>query len=616
MRIIFRLNWAILLAGMLIFPQGYSFAQGSPSAEGHFQGVGQTDLVGKSSAHPDDSPDAVFSLRIAPQPGAASISVIEIRPVGGSRGLWSSTKARGASFLGVATAKEPSLLLNPHEGPMNLGRDTAQDLVLYVTDDGTFNDSKRQFQIRVINVDGTSFTVPVQNQVSQEPTAPLPAAGPVPVRMTAVLKGISNYDAVGPGKTITGDDKADGLFVLSVQAKDKEITGIEIRNTDGTSSLWDTIPGSHNPAVGVASVDDPVRLLNKKDSSVAIPVRGLTNLNLYVADNGSIAANNTHYRVAVTFKDGEIAWTPVQTVEAPAGEGRTGATAQATNKVNFQGSWLGYVSTDAVGPYPGLKPDNKPDAVFGLEIEVSPKNYITGIEINDLSGTGPKWGTAGTATGAWGLGVAYQTAPTALLNKPDGSVRIPIDKRVKFYLYAADPGDLSKIYRSLWIIVHFADGTAYRQSVLPQGMTSSVVPGVGEVAAPKAVKNCEFRGFIADLVNASARPGKDGYLDGTFILKLEVDNKRLEKVEISGSDGIVRWSSNPKPPVMFLGVALYPKIFKLVNEKPGPMNVPVSGRRTLYLYAADNGMLSDPKTRLTVTITFTDKTQVTKEVIK
>ena len=133
-------------------------------------------------------------------------------------------------------------------------------------------------------------------------------------------------------RTVKGDDKADGLFVLSVQARDKEITGIEIRNTDGTSSVWDTIPGSRNPTIGAASVDDPVRLLNKRDSSVAIPVRDRVDLNLYVADNGSIEAGKTHYRVAITFRDGEIAWTPVQAAEAPVGDGRVSESSPRTHK--------------------------------------------------------------------------------------------------------------------------------------------------------------------------------------------------------------------------------------------------------------------------------------------
>ena len=99
-------------------------------------------------------------------------------------------------------------------------------------------------------------------------------------------------------------------------------------------------------------------------------------------------------------------------------------------------------------------------------------------------------------------------------------------------------------------------------------------------------------------------------------MKLEVEEKKLARLDVSGSDGVIRWSSEPKSPVMFLGVALYPRIHTLVNEKAGPLHLPVSGKKTLYLYAADNGLLSDPKSRLTVTLTFTDKSTMSTEVIK
>jgi hypothetical protein len=46
------------------------------------------------------------------------------------------------------------------------------------------------------------------------------------------------------------------------------------------------------------------------------------------------------------------------------------------------------------------------------------------------------------------------------------------------------------------------------------------------------------------------------------------------------------------------------------------MQVPLSGRRTIYLYAADNGMLSDPKATLLVTVTFSDKSSLNAEITK
>ena len=59
-----------------------------------------------------------------------------------------------------------------------------------------------------------------------------------------------------------------------------------------------------------------------------------------------------------------------------------------------------------------------------------------------------------------------------------------------------------------------------------------------------------------------------------------------------------------------------PKIYNLVNEKGGLMQIQLLGRRTIYMYAADNGMLSDPKAALSVTVTFTDKSSLSAEIIK
>jgi hypothetical protein len=606
----------ILIAAMLLSVAGPAGAQTPSAGEAVFFGLKKSDRVGKVSAKPDGKPDAVFSLNLDPWPGAGKITEIEVRALSGASGLWHTIpgKALGASYLGVTKVKTPATIINKTPGTLNLNAEERNDLLLFVTGDASFANHDRQYQITVKYADGTTRVVPVRNEITPAAEDVTAKSSEVAVRMSAVLKGISNYDAVGPTKKIGGDDKADGLFELKVEAPNKEITGIEIRNVDGTPGVWDTVAGSKAGAIGVALTSDPTTLLNNPDSSVAIQVKDRVQLNLYVADNGGIAGGQTNYRISVKFRDGEIAWCPAQKETKP-------QPSSAMKKVNYQATWLGFVPRegvgpyDAVGPYPGTKPDGKPDAVFGLDIEVEPRTKITGIEIQNASGSS-RWGTTGTSPDAWGLAVAQQIAPTALLNKADGSINIPLDGRAQFYIYAADPGDLATTAQNYWMIVHLADGSSYKQAIIPKA--TSVVPGVPVQTGPeraKGIVNCEFRGFIADLVSPT-RPGKDGYFDGTFILKLEVENKKLAKVEISSNDGTVRWSSDPKPPVMFLGVALYPNIYKLINERGGLLNTPISGRRTLYLYAADNGMLSDPRARLSVTITFTDKTSLSTEVIK
>jgi hypothetical protein len=607
----------LLIAGTFFALPAWIYAQSPPQGQCVFLGVKKSDRVGKTSAQPDGKPDAVFSVELtsaAATPRIVAVQIIASSPPG----FWSSdSKTPGAAYIGVARAKNPETIMNPRGGPLSLNPRKDRQLLLFISDDGESFPTERRLELRVTQSDGTSWTVPVVMGAS--PPGPLsPAAetqpGDYAVRMSGVLKGISNYDAVNPSKKVGRDNKGDGLFQLTVTARSKQISAVEIRNVDGVKSVWDTVPDSSNGLVGVALTSEPVRLLNNPDGSVAVKIQGKTDLNLYVADNGSIADGKTSYRINVTFSDGEIAWCQVQSPLAKSEPAEKKPVAPVAGP-HFLGMWLGFLPYDAVGKYSEMKSDGVPDAVFLLDMEVATKDFITGIEINSMDGSTPRWATGG-GQGKWGLGVALKSAPGGLLNRKDGSVRIPIDERTQFYLYAADPGDLPITAHKLRLIVHLADGTSYQQMMrMPPATTSTVAPGPEEASRAIGILTCEFSGFIADLVNASTRPGKDGYLDGTFIMKVKVDDKKLLKVDILSADGAVRWSTDPKAPTIFLGVASYPAIYKLINQKSGPLQLPISGRRTLYLYAADNGMLSDPKVRLMVTVTFSDKTTLSTEVI-
>ena len=606
----------LAVASMAFAPSTVSYAQSPAIAEAYLVGVKKSDRVGKDQAYPDGKPDAVFALSFQEVPAGQKITEIEIRTIAGPKGVWNTKGKRPATgFVGIADARSPSVILNQPGKPLKLDPKELRSLLLFVTEDGHFEDKNRKYTVTVTRSDGSASTIPVRLEPATAREAEPSAPGAFPVRMSALLKGISDYDAVNPGKTVGGDDKADGLFVLTVEATDRDIVAIQIRNVDGTASAWDTVPSSKNGAVGVALVSDPISLVNSKDGSVRIKVKDKVDLNLYVADNGSIQEGRTNYRVAVTFSDGQVAWCPAKK-GLPKREDRETKPAEQA-QVNFLGTWLGTVSTDAVGKYPGLKPDGTGDAQFGLDIEVTPKNTIRGIEIQNLIDPGQRWGTTGTTAGAWGLGVAYQSAPRSILNRPDGSINIPIYGREQFLLYAADPEDFAKESGNLRLVVHMGDGSSYQQLIRrPPATTPSVVPQTGDLTKAQGLLTCEFRGFIADIVNQSTKPGKDGYLDGTFIAKIRETEKKIAAIEISGPDGVVRWSSQPRSPAMFLGVAMYPKVYNLVNLKGGPLDIAVAGRRTLYLYAADNGMLADPNSILRIIVTFTDKSQISTEVIK
>ncbi len=617
----FKLNKIVLLCvivGVFCCSSSALTAENEPSGVSSFLGVKKMDRVGKSKPQPDGVPDAVFSMSFSTPLADKKIEEIEIKSSNPSKMWTSNIGETNSDFLGVALAKSPSDILNRKEGELKSRTLNDQNLLFFVTDDGLFSKESRNYQIRVVFTDGEVFSSKVIEDSTPTAAPGTSSQGVYPVRMSAFLKGISNYDAVGPDKKIEGDNKPDGLFVLTLETKDREITAIEIKNIEGETASWDTIPNSGNPPIGVALTSDPTKLVNELDGSVKIRVKDKIDLNLYIADKGVVERGKTDFRINVAFSDGQIYWARVEKVsDVDKGSPEPSGSETSKNQVNFLGEWLGFFPTDAVGPYPEIKPDGKPDAVFGLDIDVNPKNTITGVEINSVTGIARKWGTSGTSPGAWGLAVAYQRAPTALLNKPDGSISIPIDGRTQFYIYASDPGDLAKTNQELRIIVRLGDGSYYQQMVKKAlATTSTVAPETESRPKAKGLITCEFRGFIADLVNNSTHPGKDGYLDGTFIVKLQVEDKKLLRVDVTGPDGSIQWSSDPKAPVMFLGVALYPKIYQLINVKPGPLSVPVTGRRTIYLYAADNGLLSDPKSRLTVTAFFTDKTSLSADVVK
>ncbi len=607
----------LLVLGILVEPSVRSYAQTRSRGECVLIGPKRSDRVGKAAARPDSKPDVVFSLTLRPTASEREITDLEIRATSGPPGIWKAGRGvPGVGYIGVARATRPSDIINRDGAKLSINPHMDKNLLLFVTDDGKFSRKDRAYHVKALHSDGTSWTIPVQIGSVQAAVAPPTVSGTYPVRMSAFVKGMSRYDAVSSDEKITGDDKADGRFVLTVQADQREITAIEIRSVGGRVSRWDTVPGSGNPAIGVSLVSDPTRLLNNRDGTVNVRIKGRLDLNLFVADNGSISKGETDFRVTLTFADGGVSWCRVQKSDIT-GSVADRPTDRSGPRVNFLGTWLGYVSTDAVGKYSGVKPDSEADAVFGLDIEVTPKTEMKGIEISNLSGTGTRWATGKVTTGAWGLGVAHQSGPVTLLNKPDGSVTIPVGKRAQFYLYAADPGGLSRSVNRLRIVIHLADGSSYQQALRrPLASTSTVAPGTGDPQRAMGLITCEFRGFIADLANTSTRPGKDGYLDGTFILKLKVDKKQMAKVDVKDATGAIRWSSLGRAPAMFLGVAMYPKIYDLANPKGGMVKIPVSGRRTFYLYAADNGLLSDPNSRLTATVTFTDKTTLSTDVIK
>ena len=93
------------------------------------------------------------------------------------------------------------------------------------------------------------------------------------------------------------------MFAITLRARGT-IEWIQVRNTDGQFSVWDTRPETGNWALGVTRYDKTV--LNKIDGSVRFNVSDRIDLYLLVADNGSLKAGKTNYQVRIRFTDERI----------------------------------------------------------------------------------------------------------------------------------------------------------------------------------------------------------------------------------------------------------------------------------------------------------------------
>lgn len=119
-------------------------------------------------------------------------------------------------------------------------------------------------------------------------------------------------DLVGPAETIKGDGRPDAELGLIIRgAAGRTVTAIEVRNTSGQYSVWDTTPANGMWAVGVVRVGASGG--QRQDSRLSMPLtKDEERLLLMVCDNGSFKGGRTNYRVRVIFADGATCSCTVQ----------------------------------------------------------------------------------------------------------------------------------------------------------------------------------------------------------------------------------------------------------------------------------------------------------------
>ena len=118
-----------------------------------------------------------------------------------------------------------------------------------------------------------------------------------------LLTASSDRDLVGRNETFRGNGKYDAVFQAQFSAPNRTVTAVEVSNTNGLRSVWDTRP---NNRLWLGGVVVGGRTMNRPDGSVNFKLgSGQNTLDFFVEDNGSIRGGKTNYRMTIFFASGE-----------------------------------------------------------------------------------------------------------------------------------------------------------------------------------------------------------------------------------------------------------------------------------------------------------------------
>lgn len=128
---------------------------------------------------------------------------------------------------------------------------------------------------------------------------------------TLTLKKIKGFgDFVGRNETLQGDGSPDSQLRLEIQAADKTITGISLRETDTKNAVWDTTPGNDTWLIAVTKKNKPV---SQPDGTLKYVLgAGNEKLDLWLADNHVLATGKKELELVLSFDNNESLIIPLK----------------------------------------------------------------------------------------------------------------------------------------------------------------------------------------------------------------------------------------------------------------------------------------------------------------
>ena len=557
-----------------------------------FKGT-ETDLLGmKETLKPDGKPDAHFVVSLK---GAGAITGVELKAIGTDR-AWDTISGNEKWGMIVRDGKGEDITtaLGSFSTKPFLAFIT---LHLYVADDGTAFSEKREYEVSVSFMDGSTVTakttVPGMPDIFK-PEEAEKAELPESEELSAVLLGIGDKDIVGKSEKINGDGVRDAHFKTRFNTV-SVVEEISIRNVDGTSSTWDTVPGNGTWAIAVYTDG---KLQNREDGSVKFAVEGDTTLDLWVADNGSIAAGATRYEVIVKFNDGTVLRKVAERQEVAK---------TAVDKGILSAVLIEPTRGDLTSRSEALKGDGKPDWKIALELVAEGKiiNFI--VRGNDGAS---EWDTI-PGNGKWL--VAVMDSLGNVLNESNGSISLNVSGKKEFDLWLTDNGTITEGDVKYKVLVVMSDGSILEKDVVRdedgKKVSKAGIPSDRAQVSDKIRATYRGKGPMNYLKKAevsSLLASADANPDAHVLLKLSNTKGTIKSITVKAKDGKSGiWDTIPGNGIWNI-VVTRAASGGILSNTDGSFNMEVEGDTELHLWLADNGNFGVAPEKFEVYLAFED----------
>ncbi|WP_213698626.1 hypothetical protein [Acetomicrobium sp.] len=557
-----------------------------------FKGT-ETDLLGmKETFKPDGKPDAHFVVSLK---GVGAITGVELKAIGTDR-AWDTNPGNEKWGMIVRDGKGEDI--TTASGSFSTKPFFAfLTLHLYVADDGTAFSEKREYEVSVSFMDGSDVTakttVPGMPDIFK-PEEAEKVELPESEELSAVLLGIGDKDVVGKSEKIKGDGVRDAHFKTRFNTV-SVVEEISIRNVDGTSSTWDTVPGNGTWAIAVYTDG---KLRNREDGSVKFAVEGDTTLDLWVADNGSIAAGATRYEVIVKFNDGTVLRKVAERQEVAK---------TAVDKGILSAVLIEPTRGDLTSRSEALRGDGKPDWKIALEMVAEGRiiNFI--VRGNDGAS---EWDTI-PGNGKWL--VAVMDSLGNVLNESNGSISLNVSGKKEFDLWLTDNGTITEGDVKYKVLVVMSDGSILEKDVVraKEGKEVSKAGMPSDRAQVSDKIRATYRGkgpmnYLKKAEVSSLLASADANPDAHVLLKLINIKGTIESITVKAKDGKSgTWDTIPGNGVWNI-VVTRAASGGILSNTDGSFNMEVEGDTELHLWLADNGNFGVAPEKFEVYVAFED----------